>query len=424
MFPLSFPAYPKGYCMRPFFRRFAVLLKAFLLFACLSVCPVHAQDLEAESANGDASAQFLLGMTYLDGTRITKNDKMAEKWLLLAAEQGHQQAQYMLASLYTEGKAFKCDYKKAFYWGKILADKGHRLAQYGISVLYENGLGVEKDPVLARRWLESAVALGSPSAIAHLDALDSATQVREISDPARYPEILKKADAGNDATAQYWIGHAYLTGHGLKKDTDKAWVWLRRSANQGNAFAQYDLSYLYPLGEGIRPEYQMAVLLVQRAAASGHVKAIFNLGGMYETGVGLVQNWNQAYQIYIMAARVGNANAIARLRAMEVICQQNTIPQCDGFVPDTAAAYADVVSLYRIALTLFDGDGITQSYGQSLRWFQLAADKGHALSQYQMGQIYQNGLGLDRDRNMARYWYQVAAQNGNPDAIRHMQTGK
>lgn len=404
--------------------RFASFLKSALFLFLLAVLPLQAQTIEEEAANGDASAQFLLGITYLDGTLVTRNYKMAESWLLKAAEQGHPRAQYMLAALYTDGTQLKRDYAKAFHWGKILADKGHRMSQYGISVLYENGQGVEKNPAEARRWLESAVALGSPSAIARMDTQDSATQVRALSDPKQSPEVFRKANELNDALSQYWIGHAYLTGQGLKKDTDQAWVWLNRASQQGNAFAQYDLSYLYPMGEGVRPEYQSAVALIQTAAASGHVKAIFNLAGMYEKGNGVLQNWNEAYRLYIIDAGIGNANAIARLKDLENRCRQPTHVQCETFQPDTVAAYADNTSLYRIGLTLYDGDGITQSYGQSLRWFRLAGNKGDMESQYRMAFIYQNGLGVERDKQMARYWYEIAARSGHPDAIRHVQTGK
>ncbi|NLC24757.1 MAG: hypothetical protein GX776_09895 [Oxalobacter sp.] len=404
--------------------RLASLLKTLLLLFSLVLLPVQAQTIEEEAANGDASAQFLLGITYLDGTLVTRNYKMAETWLLRAAEQGHPRAQYMLAALYTDGSQLKRDYEKAFHWGKILADKGDRMSQYGISVLYENGQGVEKNPGQARRWLQSAVTLGSPSAIARMDAQDSATQINALSDPKLSPEVFRKANELNDALSQYWIGHAYLTGRGLKKDTDQAWVWLNKASQQGNAFAQYDLSYLYPMGEGVRPEYQSAVALIQTAAASGHVKAIFNLAGMYEKGRGVMQNWNEAYRLYIIGAGIGNANAIARLKELENACVKPTHVQCETFQPETMALYTDTTSLYRIGLTLFDGDGITQSYGQSLRWFRLAANKGDVESQYRMAFIYQNGLGVERDKHMASYWYEIAARNGQPDAIRHVQTGR
>ena len=49
---------------------------------------------------GDASAQFNLGLMYYDGEGVPQNYKTAVKWYSLAAEQGYADAQFNLGLMY------------------------------------------------------------------------------------------------------------------------------------------------------------------------------------------------------------------------------------------------------------------------------------------------------------------------------------
>ena len=48
---------------------------------------------------GDADAQFNLGVMYYNGEGVPEDDKEAVKWWRKAAEQGHAEAQYFLDDL-------------------------------------------------------------------------------------------------------------------------------------------------------------------------------------------------------------------------------------------------------------------------------------------------------------------------------------
>lgn len=50
------------------------------------------------------------------------------------------------------------------------------------------------------------------------------------------------------------------------------------------------------------------------------------------------------------------------------------------------------------------------------KWTRLAAEKGHARAQFNLGQIYQFGLGVEEDNEEAIKWYRRAAAQGNSDA--------
>ena len=65
---------------------------------------------------GDARAQFLLGLMYAKGQGVPQDPGEAAKWYRLAAEQGDVQAQYELAWLYATGDGVTQDYVAAHMW--------------------------------------------------------------------------------------------------------------------------------------------------------------------------------------------------------------------------------------------------------------------------------------------------------------------
>ena len=53
---------------------------------------------------GNADAQFYLGVMYRDGQGVPQNDAEAVRWYRKAAEQGYAQAQYSLRWMYANGR--------------------------------------------------------------------------------------------------------------------------------------------------------------------------------------------------------------------------------------------------------------------------------------------------------------------------------
>ena len=75
---------------------------------------------------GYAKAQAALGLLYLNGRGVSKNEKTAAKWIKLAAEQGHIHAQFNLAGLYFDGRGIPQDYVYAHMWYNIHGGIGGR----------------------------------------------------------------------------------------------------------------------------------------------------------------------------------------------------------------------------------------------------------------------------------------------------------
>src|SRR5262245_60877855 len=78
---------------------------------------------------GDADAQFSLGLMYLNGQGVPQNYAEALKWFRLAAEQGRADAQNNFGVMYHNGLGVPQNYAEAAKWYRLAADQGYARAQ-------------------------------------------------------------------------------------------------------------------------------------------------------------------------------------------------------------------------------------------------------------------------------------------------------
>lgn len=115
---------------------------------------------------GQAAAQYQLGLLYANGQGVPKDDAQARQWYEKAANQGHALAQVNLASLCDYGRGGSQDFRMAVRWYLRAANQGNDLAQQRLGLLYERGDGVPKDFVQAYMWYKLGTAKGvTPGAI-------------------------------------------------------------------------------------------------------------------------------------------------------------------------------------------------------------------------------------------------------------------
>ncbi len=81
---------------------------------------------------GDALAQYNLGLMYRNGNGVIQDYAEAVKWFRLAAEQGFAKAQYNLGLMYQNGNGVVQDYAEAVRWYRLAAEQGHAKAQYNL----------------------------------------------------------------------------------------------------------------------------------------------------------------------------------------------------------------------------------------------------------------------------------------------------
>jgi GAF domain/Sel1 repeat len=80
--------------------------------------------LEEAARTGDAEASWILGLSYLKGIGVPKDEAKAAEWLKKAANLGHTKAQVALSDLYLNGIGVPRDYVRAYTWASIAAERG------------------------------------------------------------------------------------------------------------------------------------------------------------------------------------------------------------------------------------------------------------------------------------------------------------
>jgi TPR repeat protein len=74
---------------------------------------------------GDAVAQYNLGLLFIDGHGVPQNPAEAANWFRRAAEQDYTAAQHNLGAMYGSGQGVKRDLVQAYKWLNICAAKGN-----------------------------------------------------------------------------------------------------------------------------------------------------------------------------------------------------------------------------------------------------------------------------------------------------------
>lgn len=66
---------------------------------------------------------------------------------------------------------------------------------------------------------------------------------------------------------------------------------------------------------------------------------------------------------------------------------------------------------YKVAAA-YAREGTDAAYQEAIKWYTRAAEKGHAVSRFNLGNIYYAGRGVEQDYAKAADWYELAARQG------------
>lgn len=244
------------------------------------------EEIPKKAEQGNAEAQYQLGLRYLDGKDIQKDEVKAFEWFKKAAEQGHSKAQCALGYCYNKGQGIQKDEKKGVEWYSKSAEQGYDNAQKNLALCYLQGTGVPKDEVKALEWYSKSAEQNNSDAQLSLGFcyLNGKGTKQDL---VKGFEYYKKAADQNNSLGQLMIGDLYQNGIGVEKDEFEAFEYYQKAAEQGNANAQNNLGYYYEAGIGgqtANPE--KAFEWYKKAAEQGIIQAQINIGLCYKLGVG------------------------------------------------------------------------------------------------------------------------------------------
>jgi len=157
--------------------------------------PAAYREWRAAADQGQAEAQYNLGILYLKGLGVARNPEEAFRWFLLAADQGQADAQFQAGLMREKGIGVQKDYGQAQVWFALAAERGDAEAEAALAELFEQGYGVQKDLARAVYWYKLAAEQGQ-------------------------------------AQAEFRLGFCYSAGRGVGKDLVKAYFWLTLASKQ------------------------------------------------------------------------------------------------------------------------------------------------------------------------------------------------
>jgi len=361
------------------------------------------EDYSAKAEQGQAEAQYNLGMIYRTGSHgVAKNVPVSVTWLTKSAEQGHSRAQYYLGRTYfdfdgnTSGVA-KDTRNAVSWWGKAAA-QGDADAQEAFGFCYAKGFGglvkneieayayqilASRSNASAMAWRGKLEASLSPESLragvarskvlqaAVVVTANSAAPASEVKTPlaeVKSIQDLKAKAVKGDRGAQRDLAMAYGKGEGVAQDYAEAAKWFRKAAELGDMFSQFATGSNYEQGQGVAKDLAEALRWYRKAADQGYARAQFNVGNSYYHGLGVTRNYAEAIKWYRTCAEEGDVLVAGRALYGLGFCHANG----QGVTKNLVEAYAH----YDLAgATVADARAGLLDLGSKLTADQLAAAK-------------------------------------------------
>lgn len=205
-----------------------------------------AKDTSKKAEHLIRAAQYNVGRAYFQGYGVRRqDDKEAEKWWLLAADDGNPKAsilaQSVLGMYYSREETL--DLKKAFFWHNEACGNGSLESQGALGVMYELGIGARKEVNSAMECYKEAAERGNVYAMGHLvkcyytrklytkaaDLASRVSQLQDVEQIASETNCQAAYIAKGISMACFFYARALQMGHGVKPNKEDAQKYYTRS---------------------------------------------------------------------------------------------------------------------------------------------------------------------------------------------------
>ena len=287
------------------------------------------------------------------------------------------------------------------------------------------------------------------------DKYDDGLKALTSRDYTKAISIWNSTELENEPRALFGLGSIYMRGLGVARDRTKAVTFYQRSAELGHASAQFNLGLAYLKGRGVDKSAEQAMAWWEKAAKANHAAAQYNIAALLWSGQEVPQNQAAAMKWFRMSLANGSEQASDFLYSLfqpmyselkvnhELYRGSNTgrkIPLVEEMGMFKLAQQAMAAgsfdqafhywlplaedghneSQFMIAGLYEQGQGITASMGEALKWYEAAAKSGLADAQYRLG-LYHLNEAPEKNESLGLYWMQSAADSGQPAAIEYMK---
>jgi TPR repeat protein len=231
--------------------------KTYTLLSTLCIvppfCPVSREALDTmqRAIAGDASAEYLFGLTLLTGDGLAKNREAGFAWVARAAEHGDPGAARDIDDRLRNGASVEVDETKIATALQRRAEAGDREAMRALGPMIMRGRGIQKDAAGGLAMLQHAASLGLSGAEADLARLYTMGAPGVPRDRRESLKWYESAARHGDVEAMVALGYLALNSwnSSSERDLNLGFCWLMRAALLDDPQAQEKLSMMFASGE-------------------------------------------------------------------------------------------------------------------------------------------------------------------------------
>lgn len=312
-----------------------------------------------------------------------KDEDNAIKYYNNAIDNKNYMGKYNLAQLYLTSTKYKMPIETILELLEDASNNDVPDAYYSLGILYDNGTFVEKDIEKAFKYFEKGAKLNEMNSLFVLGCYyKNGLHVKKNHKKATY--YLKKAIDLGDSRAMVELADIYEKT--AKDSTDKFLIRALyiKSSKKGNSDAMFKLGHIYRFGKGVKIDEKKAILYYKRAAKKGNDKAINTLGFLYYHGIMVDQNQEKGIELF---KSIADKNLSAILNLGSILMKKNIKESIKYY--QMGAEKGCMMSIFKLIEIYSQGE--TKDYGKMLDYCEIAIEKGNHEVMCNLGQFYETG---------------------------------
>ena len=275
----------------------------------------------AEKENENSTAEYRLGVMYLNGLGTETDVNTAVEWFDKSVQNGNSYAAYQLGRIYYSDNFNLQDLQKAEKYFLIAAENDNPFAFYYLGNIYLTNNELDKSV----KYFEKAEGGNIAHASYKLGQIyaDEQSPLFNLQKSAEHfskalSQYIEDYNANPDDFTSYRIGQMYFNSLGTKQNIEEAVSWFEKSAQQGNSDAFCQLGNIYSSDEFLMKNTEKAnryfnialtKYLQEFNSNQGDPNLPYKIGTMYQYGLGVKSSINKAVEYYKRAVENGNMRA-------------------------------------------------------------------------------------------------------------------
>lgn len=309
--------------------------------------------------------------------KMKDNNDLYIKWIQRAAENGNSDSMVEYGVLLKNGQLVPQNDRLAIQMWEKAEEKGNINATYNLALV---DINTRQTNYINRAVgnLKKLLEIADNKLKVDIDNTLRETETR-LNNDKKYKEDLKISDP--DATLRMALFH--IRDLGFLSNHDKGMELMHKAADMGNVEAIFRLGIGYTWGDAFPVDYPRGRFYLEMAADKDFPPVFSHLGRIYRLGVGVSEiDLEKAIAYYEKGIELGDSDSMTELSYM----------YCNG-------------------------DGLEVDDNKAFKLCSMAAEKGHAIAQYQLAKWLMIGVGCVKNTEKAISWFKASAASQYLPAI-------